>query len=403
MNSYKNLIDKLFKVNLHSGMKLGLQNMLRLNELLDFPTNQFKTIHVAGSNGKGSVSTKVAKGLEEFGLKIGLYTSPHISTFCERIKINGEMIPEIEVENILTKLFEIAKEHQIPCTFFELTTMLALIFFAKSKVDIAVFETGLGGRLDATNIITPILSIITSISLDHTEILGNSIEEIALEKAGIIKPKIPVIIGPNVPFEIINTVALKNESSLFQVKGDFVNFEEENNAIAKKALEILNIPSDCIAKGLLVKPICRMEVIKFQGKTLILDVAHNPDGLNHLFAAIREKHPQNPLRLIFGLSENKDVTGCLEIIKANGSFFHLVSARNGRGLPVNALKSKFPDNQINIFSHSSVKNAIDEAILQSNPSEIIVVCGTFFIMSDARVALLIDEPRDETDMNERTK
>ncbi len=402
MNSYKHLIDKLFKVNLFSGMKLGLKNMLRLNEILNFPDHQIKTIHVAGSNGKGSVSTKIAKGLEESGLKIGLYTSPHISSFRERIKINGEMISESEVETILNKLFEITKENQIPCTFFELTTILAFIYFAKSKVDIAVIETGLGGRLDATNIITPILSVITSISLDHTETLGNTIEEITLEKAGIIKPHIPVVIGPKVPFEIVQAVALKNKSSITQIQGNFINFEEENNAIAKSALKLLSVSDLSIAKSLLAKLDCRMEIIKFQGKTIILDVAHNPDGLTHLIAAVREKYPNNPLRLIFGLSENKDISSCLEIIKANGAYFHLVSARNGRGLPVSELKKKFPD-QNNVYAHESVRQAIDEAILQSNPHEIILICGTFFIMSDARAALLINEPCDDIDMNERIK
>jgi len=404
MNSYKNLIDKLFKVNLFSGMKLGLKNMLLLNDILNYPANQFKTIHVAGSNGKGSVSTKIAKGLEESGnFKVGLYTSPHISCFRERIKINGEMISEIDVEIILTQLFEITKEHQIPCTFFELTTLLAFIYFAKSKVDMAVIETGLGGRLDATNIITPILSVITSISLDHTEILGNTIKEITLEKAGIIKPKIPVIIGPKVPFDIIQAVALKNKSPLFQVKGNFVNFEDENNEIAKNALTLLNISNDSIAKGLLAKPICRMEIIEYLGKTVILDVAHNPDGLSHLIAAVREKYPQNPLRLIFGLSESKDISSCLEILIANGSYFHLVSARNGRGLPLSELKKKFPENQSNVFAHPSIQNAIDEACSKSDPSEILLICGTFFIMSDARATLLIDEPIDAIDMNERKK
>lgn len=396
--NYKDSLDKLFSINLFGGMKLGLQNMAILNENLGLPTSQFKVIHVAGSNGKGSVSTKIAKSLEFSGLKVGLFTSPHISCFRERIRINGEMIPESEVVDGLNKLFDLSKILNIPCTFFELTTMLAFIYFAKEKVDIAVLETGIGGRLDATNIVIPIMSVITSISLDHTEILGDTIEKIAFEKAGIIKPNVPVVIGPNVPFEVINPVAIKNNSPLIQVTTHQVNFDEENNAIAKCVLEKLNTPKEFIIKSLSFKPACRMETVNFSGKTFILDVAHNPDGLTHLFAALREKYQDQLFRLIFGLSQSKDIEACVAILKQQGTYFHIVSARNGRGMPVSELAKKFSDVQ-NVFTYATVSDAIQDAIKQN---EIIIICGTFFIMSDARAALSIIEPRDTLDMNERS-
>lgn len=396
---YQKLIDRLFNVNLFDGIKLGLKNIEALHALLNFPANNFKTIHVAGTNGKGSVSTKIAKALEASGLKVGLYTSPHISCFRERIQINGEMISEYELVNHLDKLFTLRDLHKIPCTFFELATMLTFSYFEDSKVDIAIIETGLGGRLDATNIINPILSIITSISLDHTEVLGETIEKITKEKAGIIKRHVPVIIGPNVPFKLLESAAAEHNSPLVQVLGNFTHFEDENNALAKAALEYLNIPEQYILQGLKTKPICRMETFNYQGKTIVLDVAHNPDGLTRLFSGLKEIYPDKPLRIIFGLSQNKDLEACLKIIKNAGEHFHLCSARNGRGASVEMLSSLFHADKTKISCHESVEDAICKAL---NYNDIIIICGTFFIMSDARCELKKIEPRDAQDMNEKT-
>ena len=196
---YQTFINRLFAINLHGGMKLGLKNMETLNAMLGTPTQHFKCIHVAGTNGKGSVVYKIAKSLEKEGLRVGLYTSPHISSFRERIQINGQLIDESSVVAGLSRIFEEIDKSKIPATFFEITTALALKYFADQKVDYVVLETGLGGRLDATNIVTPVLSIITSISLEHTEYLGSTLEAIAKEKGGIIKPYVPIFIGPRVP------------------------------------------------------------------------------------------------------------------------------------------------------------------------------------------------------------
>lgn len=395
MTSYRALIKHLFQVNLHGNMKLGLDNMNLLNQALNHPTKQFSSIQVAGTNGKGSVTTKIAKGLQLSGFNSGLYTSPHISCFRERIKINEEMISEEDAASILRMLFQIKETQKVPCTFFELVTALAFSYFAKKKVDFAVLETGLGGRLDATNIVLPKLSVITSISLDHTTILGNSIEEITLEKAGIIKPGIPVIIGPRVPFRMIEEVALKNKSPLIQVKGTYENFEEENNAIAATALELLNVHPSIIAESLKFRPPCRMETLEHQGKIFVLDVAHNPDGLTHLFASLNKKFPNHSFRIIVGLSQNKDIDACAAILQKQGSHFHIVTAKNGRGIPASDLKTHFKKATI----HNSVGEAINEAMAFN---EIIVICGTFFIMAEARKALGYFEPQDEIDMNERS-
>jgi dihydrofolate synthase/folylpolyglutamate synthase len=396
MSEYDRLIERLFEVNLHDGVKLGLKNMLKISEACHHPESQFKSIHVAGSNGKGSVSTKIAKGLELSGLKVGLYTSPHISCFRERIQINGQLISEDDVLDHLSNMFIIRDLHKIPCTFFEITTALAFCYFAKSNVDVVVLETGLGGRLDATNIVTPILSVITSISLDHTEILGNTLEKIALEKAGIIKPHVPVIAGPRVP-SIVAKVASEKNCSFYQIRAIFEDFDDENNSIAKQALELLEVSENIIKDALKVKPPCRMEKCVFQGNTFILDVAHNPDGLAHLFSSIKQQYNNVPLRIIFGLSQNKDIQSCLSIILKEGDSFHLVSAKNGRGMPVDAL-AQLIKTEKPLFTHDSLKDAVNTT-LEFN--DITIICGTFFIMRDAKAALGMFETQDIIDMNEQ--
>lgn len=400
MNYLNTLLDKLFQINLNSSMKLGLKNMEALNKLFNFPANSFETIHVAGSNGKGSTCIKIAKALEISGLKIGLYTSPHISSFQERIQINSSLISADDTTKHLSEIFKIIELNKIPATFFEITTILALNYFREQKVDVAVLETGLGGRLDATNIVTPKLSIITSISLDHTDILGNTKEEIALEKAGIIKPYVKVVIGPNVPVDTIWPIVLKNKAECIAVKGHYTSYEEENNAIAETALEVLDVDRVSIATGLKAKQPCRFEIIEKFNKIIILDVAHNPDGLRRLFKDIERKFPQKKLRLIFGLSQNKDISECVKILKMKGSGFHLVSANNGRGLSLFDLHKHFLDAD-NVFCENSIEKAIHHATKFNE--NLIIICGTFFIMSDSRKALGIQEPSDEIDMNERLK
>jgi dihydrofolate synthase / folylpolyglutamate synthase len=410
MKNYPQLLEHLYSINKLGGMKLGLKNCLDLDRLLKNPSKAFPSIHVAGTNGKGSVSTKTAAAYEAAGYKVGLYTSPHLSSFRERIRINGRMISENEVERHMNRLFSICQEHGINATFFELTTLMAFMHFAAEKIDYAVLETGLGGRLDATNIVTPILSIITSISLEHTEILGNTIEEIALEKAGIIKPFVPVVIGPRVPFEVIKPAALEKNSPFTQVEGHFPDFHEENCAIAKQALEILGLPAEAVSIGLNALPPCRLQTFsekelvaagfsKPLPKAIILDVAHNPDGMRHLLKAIRHRYAKDPLRFVLGLSSNKDIAGCLNAMKEEASAFHLVEAANDRAAPKEQLAKELSKLGVEkVFCEQNISAAIGNAIKQAT-NEVVIVCGTFFIMDEARRALGIEEPQDLLDMN----
>lgn len=407
-NRYNDLIRDLFDVNLFSGIKFGLQNMHSLSQILSFPDRSFASIHVAGTNGKGSVSTKIAKSFECSGYRTGLYTSPHLSTFRERISINGSMISENEVEKLLSHLFNICREKEIPATFFELTTLLAFLYFAEQKVEIAVIETGLGGRLDATNVIRPLLSIITSISLDHTDVLGNTIELITREKGGIIKEGIPVIVGPRVPLDPLKEIIHQNKSLCIPVDEVSSLYEEENREIARKALTYLSsqfrLTQEKIEEGLLGRQPCRFEVIKGSPVT-ILDVAHNPDGFRSLFRMIKHQFQGSSLRILFGLSKNKDLNECLKIIKENGSHLHLVEAPNGRGaspLHLSALLESIGSQPPPAFIHDSIVEGIHEAKKGAlNKNEILLICGSFFIMSEARAALGFNDPIDQIDLNER--
>jgi dihydrofolate synthase / folylpolyglutamate synthase len=406
--SYTTLIKQLFQMNRWGGVKLGLQNVLQMQCLLDYPDRKFQSIHVAGTNGKGSVTTKIAQALQEAGYCVGLYTSPHLSSFRERIRVNGEMISEQEVERLLSSLFERVSRAQIPTTFFELTTFLAFLYFAERQIDVGVIEVGLGGRLDATNMIHPCLSVITSISLDHMETLGTTREAIAKEKGGIIKEHIPVIIGPHVPLTPIQEIVAQKQSVCLQVQQTSPLFEEENRLVAHEALKYLSLhfhlTSEQIEKGLRGRQPCRFEVVQ-ESPPIILDVAHNPDGLEHLFRAIQFHYPNRKIRVLFGLSKNKDLHHCLKIIAAHGHFFHLVMATNGRGATIDTLQGvleKLSVHPLRLLSHDSIRAGTLFAREETRrEQEVLVICGSFFIMSEVRQALGFCDPSDCLDLNER--
>ncbi len=206
-----------------------------ISPLLGNPEKAFPAIHVTGTNGKGSVSHKIARALQFAGLKVGLYTSPHLISFCERIQVNGILIPEETARLGLLRLFEVGKD----LFFFEIATLLAFQYFRDQKVDVAIIEVGIGGLHDATNIVHPILSIITSVACDHEDLLGNTLEKIAYEKAGIVKPGIPVVIGPKADFAVIREKAAACQSPLYKVESQADFYDVENTAIARQALKLL--------------------------------------------------------------------------------------------------------------------------------------------------------------------
>jgi len=363
-------------------MERYFSNMQRIDHWQGFPHRQFSSIHITGTNGKGSVSLKIATALQATGLRVGLYTSPHISSFRERIQINGVLISEEFVTAFLQKLFSFIEKESIQPSFFELLTALAFAYFANEKVDIAVVEVGAGGRLDATNVVTPILSVITSIDFDHMEILGETLDEIAAAKAGIIKPGIPTVVGPRACFKPIMRAA---EGYLIFAPAAKGFYDRENNSIARSALEALKISEAAIVRGLACRPPCRFEIV--DSRPIILDVAHNPDGFSHLCEAVKEQFENRLFHVMLAIGKGRDPVRCVEKIRPIVSRIVCVSNINPRHIPAEELA-----NRLNEVGFSKTYVAPIEEVLQ-NP-EPLLICGSPLIMADVRRLLGIREPVD---------
>lgn len=379
--------------------KPDLGNIRRLCHFFDNPQDELKFIHVAGTNGKGSVSSMLASILTESGEKTGLFTSPHIHDFRERIRINGEMISEEEVVSFCTHLR--ASLLDFEPSFFEITCCMALVHFKRNHCSIAVIETGLGGRLDATNIITPILSIITNISLEHTQFLGNDLPSIAGEKAGIIKPHVPVVIGRSNALthdvfqskandehaEIIFCDALPlPDSSSMPLLG---TYQQENVRTVYAAVEVLNqhgfdISNSRIHEGLEnlkrnTGIFGRMEVIQ-RNPLIILDVSHNEEGIRSTLEYIHSEN-KGQLYLIYGSSADKDIDSILPLFPSN-AHLSFCAFKNTRSLSIEQLKkmatglSPSPNCFANIF------DALGEAKKLATEKDTILVFGSFFLISD---------------------
>eukprot|EP00474_Spongospora_subterranea_P004630 CRZ05088.1 hypothetical protein [Spongospora subterranea] len=265
---------------------LSLGRVQALDRALNSPWSQYPCVHIAGSNGKGSTAGKLARSLSNAGYNTGLFTSPHIHTICERIQVNGRYIQYPQLQKYLAQVLAVEGPNTRPTTF-EALTLAALLYFRDQNVDYGVIECGLGGGSDATNIITPVLSVITSISLDHCDILGNTTDEITFAKAGIIKDRIPVITGPTVPRQIIDRIALDHGSTHYHVRNEHtdssLSYDNDNRMVALRCLEILGIDIAACGDGLSHSPSCRYELIpNAYNRSVIMDAAHNRDGLTRL-------------------------------------------------------------------------------------------------------------------------
>jgi dihydrofolate synthase/folylpolyglutamate synthase len=351
-------------------------------QLLHYPQKAYPTIHVAGTNGKGSVATKIAKTFQCAGYRVGLYTSPHLLSPNERIQINGTPIGDLHLTRHLPPHL----------TFFEAMTLLAFLYFQEQKVDIAVIEVGLGGRLDATNVIAPLLSIITSIGFDHKERLGSTLHEIALEKYGIAKPKIPLIIGPTVPS------IPQPDTPIYSVPPtSSCLYDDENQAIAELALRHLSLsfslPLSAIQSGLLVKPKGRLERLAQHTPPLYFDAAHNPPAFKALIRALTFLHPNTQMHWILALSKDKEITECAKIISPHAASIRLPHIPHPRVAPPSTLASLL------LQSHIDDTYADAYAALSNMPpSDIILVTGSFFILKEA---YLCHFRRESTQMNSK--
>lgn len=438
---YEEMVRRLYMTNLFHPVKMGLQNIEQLHEALGSPMDDPNTsiIHIAGTNGKGSVAFKTAKTLELAGHRVGLFVSPHVSSFRERMSVNGVPISESEVADLLPKIFATCQSHDIPATFFEITTALAFLFYRKNNVDVIVLETGLGGRLDATNIVkNPALTIITSIGLEHTRILGDTIELIAREKAGIMKHNCPVLVGPDVPHDVLRECAREKQASSYETCDEVLlgmvddtthttttankvkDYDLENARIAKAAMHILQRTTNAttvhpitqahIQQGTQIRPPCRFEKVQLGNVTVILDVAHNPPAMQHLTHKLETTFPNQPLRFIAGFSSDKDLALCgLHLLKATNhqpDNIHVITASHPRAATYEQIVQACPallssDYNSNSIVDTNITLQIQRAIqLASQNNEVLVICGSVFIMAEAREALGFDEPRDSDYISE---
>ena len=381
-----------------SAYKKDLSNITLICEHLNNPQNNFKSIHVGGTNGKGSCSHMLSSILQEAGYKVGLYTSPHLVDFRERVRINGEMISKDSVSEFMLHNFDFFESNNF--SFFEMTVGLAFNYFSFNKVDIAIIEVGMGGRLDSTNIITPILSLITNISIDHTKFLGSNISDIAIEKAGIIKEKTPIVIGEtqdeikSIFIDIANT---KGSEIVFA--DDFIYdnydcdlqgiYQKKNIKTVLKASEILqqndykindghiktglnNVSNNTGLKG-------RWQVIQ-NNPLIICDTAHNIAALKEVISQlIRLEYSK--LYFIVGFSDDKDLDKISKIFPENSEYY-FVKPKVDRGKDSQDVKQIFQSNNRIGITQNSVNEAINQIKKTSTKDDVIFIGGSTFVVSE---------------------
>ena len=379
--TYKDALNYLDSLNIF-GIKPGLERINLLMEKLNFPQNNYKTIHVTGTNGKGSVCAMLAEILKLDGRKVGLFTSPHLESYCERIRINGENISEDD----FAEMIEVVKNCDVQATQFEVLTAAAFEYFSRQKVDIAVIEVGLGGLYDSTNVIIPEISIITNVSLEHENILGD-LKNIAINKAGIIKKNIPVVTGAtDEPLKIIREVAKKNNSPLYEVtkpanvkislRGEYQKF---NAAVAIQAAEILNIAEDTIRAGLKnVQWAGRFEILN----GVIIDGAHNPHGAAALRASLDKNFPTGKRVWIFGVLADKDFDEMIDILFRADDFVIVTKPNSERAAPVDDVCMWLKFNGIECIGVENISDAVQ--MLKENAGEVKIVAGSLYLIGAIR-------------------
>jgi len=405
--------------------KKDLHNTIALCTALNNPQKKFKSIHIAGTNGKGSTSHMLAAILQKAGYKTGLYTSPHLKYFGERIKINGEMISE----NFVVEFVERTKtlSETIEPSFFELTVAMAFDYFARQKVDIAIIETGLGGRLDSTNIITPLLSIITNIGYDHMNILGNTLEEIAMEKAGIIKPGVPVVIGEYLAEtkNIFTSKAKECNSKIYFAQSEYKvsnitsatqtlqcdvksiehniteNFSLDLNGIyqTKNLCTVLCAEAILIHKGFTIKNEAekfalantkkitglhgRWDVIA-ENPTIVLDVAHNEDGVKQVLQQIKNlkaSSTHTKFHFVLGMVKDKEVDKVLSLLPMEAEYY-FTNAHIPRALAAKELQAKAAVFNLQGNYYDDVNTAIAAAKQHAAATDLIIVFGSVFLVGE---------------------
>ncbi|MDQ3551074.1 MAG: bifunctional folylpolyglutamate synthase/dihydrofolate synthase [Bacteroidota bacterium] len=407
-----------------SAFKKDLTNTIILLEHLENPHQKFKSIHVGGTNGKGSVSHMMASVLQTAGYKTGLYTSPHIHDFRERIKINGVLADEFFVIEFVEKISGLID--QVKPSFFEITVAMAFDYFAQKKVDIAVIEVGLGGRLDSTNVIDPVLSVITNIGFDHMNMLGDSLSEIAFEKSGIIKENTPVVVGErNAESDevFLQAAALHDSDILFaediyattnyQWKQNHLIVEVQNQLIQnyhqfkldlsgiyqiKNVCTVLSAFDVLYDKGFIIKDDIIKEglanVVTNTGLTgrwqvihkeplIVLEVAHNEDGIQQMLKHLNELTFQN-LHIIFGIVKDKEIRAILQLFPPQAKYY-FTQADIPRALPASELKSIADNLNLTGEVFTNVNEALQNVLSVAGKEDVIIVCGSIFLIAEVDI------------------
>jgi dihydrofolate synthase/folylpolyglutamate synthase len=381
-----------------TAFKKDLTNTLKLAAHLNNPQEHFKSIHIAGTNGKGSTSHMIASVLQEAGYNVGLYTSPHLKDFRERIRVNGKKASKAFVVAFIEKQKAFLEQHQL--SFFEMTVGMAFAYFAEMQVDIAVIEVGLGGRLDSTNIITPEVSVITNIGLDHTQFLGNTLELIAGEKAGIIKPKVPVVIGETHPEtqaifnakakvkaskivyadQLVTTAFRSDMIGSYQIK----NLKTAYQSIKELRLKGYTITETNVKNGFLnvvsnTGLLGRWQVLNTAPKT-VCDTGHNKEGLTYVMAQLL-KETYNTLHIVFGVVKDKDLKTIVDVLPKTATYY-FCKPEISRGKPAVDLKRELMPYGLIGKTYNSVNEAYKMALKAATKEDFIFIGGSTFVVAE---------------------
>ncbi len=434
LTTYQETIEYLFGLQKH-GVKLGLSNSIRLLELMGAPHRAFRSVHIAGTNGKGSTAAFLSTMLQAAGYRVGLYTSPHLISFTERMRINGVPVTEARVVELAQRVRERASlpavggGAAVP-TFFEVTTAMAFTWFAEERVDLAVIEVGMGGRLDATNVITPLLSVITNIDLEHMEFLGTTLEQIAVEKAGIIKQGVPVVTGVVQPevVAVLEREAAAKQAPLCRLGKDFFpenvvaagtqvfdyhgrrnsfpaleiamigRYQIDNACLAMAAMEALQEAGVAVGEEALRRGLAqtrwegRLERVALR-PDIFLDGAHNPASAAQLAAAVRDlKRSYQKLVLVIGVLGDKDHAGILSQLVPLADLVIVTKPDYSRAMNVEALATAIRQQHGSVETTDTVGAAISLARRRAAPDDLVLVTGSLYVVGDARAVFQDPDP-----------
>ena len=379
-----------------TAFKKDLTNTLLLSSHLDNPHTKFKSVHIAGTNGKGSTSHMLAAILQSAGYKVGLYTSPHLKDFRERIRVNGKKASKEFVVNFIEKNKPFLSANKL--SFFEMTVGMAFQYFAEARVDVAIIEVGLGGRLDSTNIITPELSVITNIGLDHTQFLGETLPEIASEKAGIIKQHVPVVIGEFHPetLPVFKRIAKEKEAPLIMafnasksafktsLLGEYQKYNVQTVVTAIESLKGFVVSNEAIKEGLLhvselTGLLGRWQILKNNPK-VICDTAHNAEGLTIVMHQLQKENYKN-LHIVLGMVSDKKIDSIINLFPKKAEYY-FSKPNIPRGMEAEVLKDKFSDFGRKGMVYATVSKAYEAALSKASDDDVVYIGGSTFVVAE---------------------